>query len=133
MPATAITPAPETHDASPDGDIRYRPDIQGQPRDVRARLRDAQHQVALLVTARARDNNTAVQELLPDVIERTIERIEVVSRLMNAGYAGPGDVRAEYASLAATAIACAEAVDRPHALGGIRLRRASGTSALRVG
>jgi hypothetical protein len=101
-----------------DGDIRYRPDIQGYSRDVRKRVRDTEHQVNLLVTARIRDTSTAAQELLPATMSDRVREIVQVTRGVRARQIKPSELRAALVSLAATATICAEAADRPRSLGG---------------
>lgn len=105
-----------------DGDIRYRPDIQGYNRDIRKRVRDTEHQVNLLVTARIRDTSTAAQELVGDTISLRVREVAHVLKLVKNHQAKPRDLRAAWASLAATATICAEAADRPRALGGTAAR-----------
>lgn len=122
-----------SQDIATDGDIRYNAAIVGYSRDIRKRVREAEYQVNLLVTSRVRDHRTAANELVPSTLRDTLERIHVTARLINAGYAGMGDIRAEYVSLAATAIICAEACDRPHELGGLRLLRSNRAEQLRLG
>ena len=101
-----------------DGDIRYRPDIQGYNRDVRKRVRDTEHQVNLLVTSRIRDTSTAAQELVAETISHRIREVVQVTRLVRTHQASCDDLRAAWASVAATAILNAEAANRPRALGG---------------
>jgi hypothetical protein len=139
QPTAPATPAVRSgstglqQDIATDGDVRYNAGIVGYSRDTRRRVRDTQHQVNLLVTARIRDERTAANEIHPDTLTATVKRLSVLAGLVNAGYAGMGDIRAEFASLAATAIICAEACDRPHQLGGLRLLRSSSARELRVG
>lgn len=127
------TPRPNAdQDIATDGDPHYNSAIVGFNRLNRRRVREAQHQVNLLVTARIRDSRTAVEELHPDTLTSSMERIRVVARLVNKGHVGMADMRAEFVSLAATAILCAEACDRPSENGGVRLLRSSNSTKLRV-
>lgn len=111
-----------SHDRVDDGDIRYRPDIQGYPRDVRRRVRDTEHQVNLLVTSRIRDTNTAAEELAAPTISQRVRELVQVRKLVQTRQAEPGDETAAWVSLAATAIICAEHANRPVALGGTGIR-----------
>jgi hypothetical protein len=143
MPETAIVAPPTTaaqpalrvsrdQDIATDGDLRYNAGVVGYPRDNRKRLRDTEHQVNLLVTARIRDTSTAVNELQPATLLHGLRTLAHVIELANTGRADMTDVRAEFVSIAATATICAEACDRPASFGGARLLRSSGHKQLRV-
>jgi hypothetical protein len=96
-----------------------------------------EHQVALLATARIRDQQTAAVELLPSTIAERVRELGLEVRRVRDGQATRGDLRAAYVSMAATAIICAEAADRPRAMGGTApvagaLRRKKPTNVVQI-
>ncbi|WP_210494875.1 hypothetical protein [Patulibacter sp. SYSU D01012] len=104
---------PETETIDDDADVRYREDITGYPRPLRGRVRKVEQQVALVATKRIRDTTRAASCLMPETLELEVKQLGAMRGLLRYGYAGVGNLRELYVSIAATAIICAEAADRP--------------------
>lgn len=108
------------------GDVRYRPDITGYNQRRRGRLRQTQHQIALLVTATVRDNGSAASILRTDGLQHAIKEAAHLYRLQCAGTVARSDARAAFVNLAAVATIWAESLDCPPEIVG---PRAEGTHA----